>query len=543
VDRNSTPLNSYLKQRQWPLAAFPLLFFSLFFFLPIAEIISTTSSNFFYPIRQIFTNLNFWEVVWFTLWQAALSTVLSILFAVPPIFLLTKYDFKGSKILRSLIAVPFVLPTVVVGSAFTALFTQLNLDHGAFNLRHTSAAILIAHIFFNSSIAIRIISTFWEGLDESPENQARVLGASVYKTFFQITLPRLKPSILSAATTIFLFCVTSFGIILILGGPKSATIETEIWRHATWRGDIDTASVYSLVQLTFVVLLARVLIKKEHNRSEQESLSFRRKSKPTKMHLFSHLTYLFLLFCLPIIFLVKKSLKNDLSDPFAFFSGLLERSNVIPISPLSSLWNSLVFALIATLMAVSLGLITSTLIVHGNKRLSDFMNISTSIPLGISAVTIGFGIFVFFTGPLAGLRNSYWTIPALHSLIGVPFVIRSLVPAMRRIPKHLYESSSLLGANAIKTWLDIDLKMSLRPLIVGAGFAFAVSLGEFGATSFLPRNPDNLTAPLVIYRLLGTPGQELRGQAMALALILGALTSVCIFVIEKVRKNSTNPLF
>ena len=108
---------------------------------------------------------------------------------------------------------------------------------------------------------------------------------------------------------------------------------------------------------------------------------------------------------------------------------------------------------------------------------------------------------------------------------------------MRRIPKHLYESSSLLGANAIKTWLDIDLKMSLRPLIVGAGFAFAVSLGEFGATSFLPRNPDNLTAPLVIYRLLGTPGQELRGQAMALALILGALTSVCIFAIEKVRKK------
>ena len=128
-------------------------------------------------------------------------------------------------------------------------------------------------------------------------------------------------------------------------------------------------------------------------------------------------------------------------------------------------------------------------------------------------------------------------IPALHALLGIPFVIRSVVPTMRRIPTLLYENSQLLGVKPIKSWFNIDLKLSLRSLLVGAGFSFAISLGEFGATSFLPRNPDTLTAPLVIYRLLSTPGQELRGQAMALSVILAFITSLSIFLIEMVRKT------
>lgn len=536
MDRNNTPLNQAIGQKQWLLVLLPFSYFSFFFFLPVLKIFGTTSNAFFHPIRKILFESSFWEIVWFTLWQAAVSTVLSILFAFPAIFLFSKYDFKGLRVIRSLVTIPFVLPTVVVGSAFTAVFSKFNLDQGMLNLRHTVFAVLLAHIFFNSSIAIRVISSFWEGLDDSPENQARILGANIYKTFFQITIPRILPAIISAATTIFLFCVTSFGVILILGGPKTATIETEIWRHAIWRGDITQASVFAVIQFTFVTILSVFLVRNEKKVTKTESLSLKRKTKPRKLVLTAHLIYLFCLFCLPLIILLDHSLKNYSSDPFAFFSGLTERSNVIPISPLASLWNSLIFAGVATLIAVFLGTLTSALIVHGNRMISNFMNISTSIPLGVSAVTIGFGVFVFFTGSLAGLRNSFWLIPILHALIGIPFVVRGLVPAMRRIPSRFYESSSLLGVTPLRTWFDLDLRLSMRPLLVGAGFSFAISLGEFGATSFLPRNPDNLTAPLVIYRLLGTPGQELRGQAMALAIVLAAITSFSIFTIEQIRK-------
>ena len=123
----------------------------------------------------------------------------------PDMKMRTLGEFKGKKILRSLITIPFVLPTVVVGSAFTAVFTRFNIDEGSINLRHTVWAILIAHTFFNAYIAIRIISTYWEGLNNNPENQSRILGTGRLHTFFKITLPRLNPALFSAATTIFLF--------------------------------------------------------------------------------------------------------------------------------------------------------------------------------------------------------------------------------------------------------------------------------------------------------------------------------------------------
>ena len=537
MDRNGASLKSFIRFKEWGIALLPISFFTLLFFLPVFYILRETFNYSFSPLREVFDNSRFWSIAWFTLWQALLSTIFSILFAFPTIYLFTKYDFRGNRFLRAVVTIPFVLPTVVVGSAFTAVFARFNLDTGTVNLRHTVWAILFAHIFFNASIAIRIISTFWEGLNDHPESQSRILGASRISTFFQITVPRLRPALFSAAATIFLFCVTSFGVILILGGPKNSTIETEIWRQAIWRGDISTASVFAFIQLVFVIFLASTLIRAEKKTSLSEDLSVKTKRKPRKGIIVFHFTYLFCLFGLPIFTLLQRSLNPGNSGLFTFFTGLTKRTNVIPITPISSLWNSLYFALLASFIALFIGILTSIVIVHGSKKLSSFLNVSASIPLGVSAVTIGFGIFLAFSGPLANLRTSQWMIPMLHALLGVPFVVRSVVPSMRRIPAMFYENSKLLGVNPLKSWFNIDLKLSYRSLVVGAGFSFAISLGEFGATSFLPRNPDTLTAPLVIYRLLNTPGEELRGQAMALSVILAGITALSIFLVELVRKS------
>ncbi|MFL3011426.1 MAG: ABC transporter permease [Acidimicrobiales bacterium] len=537
MDRNGASLKPFIRFKEWAVALLPISFFTLLFFLPVFYILREAFNYSLSPIREVLNNARFWSIAWFTLWQALLSTFFSILFAFPTIYLFTKYDFRGSRFLKAVVTIPFVLPTVVVGSAFTAVFARFNLDAGTLNLRHTVWAILFAHTFFNTSIAIRIISTFWEGLNDHPESQSRILGASRISTFFQITVPRLRPALFSSATTIFLFCVTSFGVILILGGPKNSTIETEIWRQAIWRGDISTASIFAFIQLAFVVLLASILIRAEKKTSLYEDLSVGIKRKPRKGIIVSHFAYLFCLFGLPIFILLERSLNPGKSGLFTFFTGLTKRSNVIPIAPISSLWNSLYFALLAAFIALFIGMLASIIIVHGSKKLSTFLNVSASIPLGVSAVTIGFGIFLAFSGPLASLRTSQWMIPMLHALLGIPFVVRSVVPSLRRIPSVFYENSKLLGVNPLKSWFNIDLKLSYRSLLVGGGFSFAISLGEFGATSFLPRNPDTLTAPLVIYRLLSTPGEELRGQAMALSVILAGITALSIFLVELIRKS------
>ena len=89
---------------------------------------------------------------------------------------------------------------------------------------------------------------------------------------------------------------------------------------------------------------------------------------------------------------------------------------------------------------------------------------------------------------------------------------------------------------------EIDVPIGMRGLLVGAGFAFAVSLGEFGATSFLPRRPENLTAPMALFRLLSTPGDLLRGQAMALSVVLMVLVATAVLVIESGRRGNEGVL-
>jgi thiamine transport system permease protein len=103
---------------------------------------------------------------------------------------------------------------------------------------------------------------------------------------------------------------------------------------------------------------------------------------------------------------------------------------------------------------------------------------------------------------------------------------------LRRVDERMREAAAVLGASPARVRREIDLPIAGRGLAVGAAFAFAVSLGEFGATSFIPRRPENLTAPIALFRLLGVPGETLRGQAMALAVVLMILTATAVIVID-----------
>jgi thiamine transport system permease protein len=154
------------------------------------------------------------------------------------------------------------------------------------------------------------------------------------------------------------------------------------------------------------------------------------------------------------------------------------------------------------------------------------------LPLGASAVTVGFGMLIALDEPPLDFRSSRWLVPVAHALIGVPFVMRIVVPTLRGIDVRLREAAATLGATPARVRREIDLPIAARALSVGAGFSFAVSLGEFGATSFLPRHPDQLTAPLALFRLLSQPGHALRGQAMALAVVLMLATALSVLVIE-----------
>jgi thiamine transport system permease protein len=155
------------------------------------------------------------------------------------------------------------------------------------------------------------------------------------------------------------------------------------------------------------------------------------------------------------------------------------------------------------------------------------------LPLGTSAVTIGFGFIVALGWPV-DLRGSYWLVPIAHALVAVPFVVRSTVPTLRSVPNETREAASVLGASPFRVWREVDLPIVARAALVGAGFAFVISLGEFGATSFIAR-PNTATIPVMIFRLLGQPGASSFGIAMALSVVLALLTAGVVLAIDRAR--------
>jgi thiamine transport system permease protein len=195
--------------------------------------------------------------------------------------------------------------------------------------------------------------------------------------------------------------------------------------------------------------------------------------------------------------------------------------------------NSLRFALIATLLALTIGLAAAAVIAYRRGRVSQWFDALLMLPLGTSAVTIGFGFVVALDAPV-DLRAAWWLVPVAHSLVAIPFVVRSVVPVMRSVRTRLREAAAVLGAPPPRVWREVDLPMVSRAALDGAGFAMAVSLGEFGATAFVAR-PDTPTMPIAIFRFLGRPGALNFGRAMAMSVILMLVTGLAVSLIERFR--------
>jgi thiamine transport system permease protein len=201
-------------------------------------------------------------------------------------------------------------------------------------------------------------------------------------------------------------------------------------------------------------------------------------------------------------------------------------------------WNSLEFAVVATVVAVVVGLCASIVVTRGPRLWAKGLDFLLLLPLAVSAVSVGFGFLISLDEPPLDLRSSWWLIPMAQALVAVPFVVRILVPALASIDGRVREAAAVLGASPAKVWREIDLPLAARSVALAAGFAFALSLGEFGATVFIAR-ADTVTVPVAIVRLLGRPGPSNLGQSMALSTILMVMTTVSLLAMSRLRPRST----
>jgi thiamine transport system permease protein len=529
----------------------PVAFFAAFFAYPVAAIVArglkVDGAWQFGRIAEVVSQPDIRHVLWFTTWQALASTALTLLIALPAAYVFARFDFPGKQVLRAVVTVPFVLPTVVAGTAFLALLGRGGLLDEMWGVRldTTVWAILLAHVFFNYAVVVRTVGGLWSQLDPRQEEAARVLGASRFAAWRKVTLPALAPAVAAASLMVFLFTFTSFGIVQILGGPAYSTLEVEIYRQTSQIFDLSTAAVLTLVQFGAVGAILAIHAWTVRRREtalrlvDASSTTHRPRGAGQRALLGGVLLTIAVLILLPLGVLVQRSLKGPDGYGFTYFRALTSADGgAFLVPPIDAVGNSLQYALAATAIAVLVGGLAAAALTRRAGRFVRGFDALLMLPLGVSAVTVGFGFLIALDEPPLDLRASWILVPLAQALVGVPFVVRTMLPVLRAVDERLREAAAVLGASPWRVWREVDLPMVRRALLVAAGFAFAVSLGEFGATVFIAR-PDNPTLPVAVARLLGRAGELNYGQAMALSTILMVVCAVSLLLLERVRTVST----
>jgi len=533
----------------------PLLFLLAFYLYPLLQVLFLSYTM---QIRELSSGLDrlfessmYLRVAWFTFWQAALSTLLTLLLALPGAFIYARYEFRGKRLLRAVSSVPFVLPTMVTAAAFRALLGSNGLiNHWLMELfrvqappiqlEQTVAFFLLAHVFYNYTLVLRIVGEYWSRIDARTGEAAALLGANPYQVFFRITLPLLTPAVISSALLVFIFCFTSFGIVLLLGGPGQATIEVEIYRQAVNLFNLPMAASLSLLQIliNFMLMWFYVRIGRKSPLSffaDTLPLRTKKAQKPgEKLFLAANLAAMLLLLITPLIALVVASFSAQGGFSIHYYLALFthQSSSVFSLPASQAIFNSLLFALATTILALLIGISATTALAAPTLPCRSLLETLILLPLATSAVTMGFAFIVSLNRPPLDLRDSIAIVPLAHTLVAFPFVVRCLLPALRSIPHALRESAAMLGASPGRIWYRVDLPLTARAIAVSAVFAFSVSMGEFGATSFIAR-PYTPTMPVAIFRYLSQPGDLNYGQAMAMSSILMLVTITAFIALER----------
>jgi thiamine transport system permease protein len=209
--------------------------------------------------------------------------------------------------------------------------------------------------------------------------------------------------------------------------------------------------------------------------------------------------------------------------------------------PLVAIRNSVGFAMVTVLISLLLGTLGAYLLDSGRgtaRRLVAWLDPLFALPLAASAVTLGFGYLISMNRAPVNLISSPILVPVAHALIAFPFVLRTVLPALRSIRPHFREAAAVLGATPRRVWRSIDVPLLARSLVVGAVFAFTISMGEFGATLFIAR-ADYATIPVVIYRFLSQPGDLNIGRALAMSALLMGVCTISFVLIEQFGKGET----
>lgn len=517
-------------------------------------------------ILSVLREEQFTSVIEFTIFQAIISTIVTLIFALPGAYLLSRYRFPGKSVVLALTTVPFVLPPIVMGIGFIAIFgyqgylneimsglsSSVGMEWRPLELLYTKKIIILAHVFYNFPIALRILHSRMDTFDTRLIDASHSMGVGHIKTFFRVVLPQMKYSLISAASLVFTFCFLSFGVILVVGGFSHPTLEVEIYRQ--FRRDLSMAGALLIIEFS-VVIAATALYIWSSRRSRTGKFIARgegfssRVSKANKWvtypAVFLYVLIIGVVVIAPLLAVLHGSFVRDFGGESEYtlhwFRELLsrERDAVLGSSPMGSVLNSLLFGLLTVIISLPMAMAVAYLMDSGGFRGKIGLDTFLLIPIGVSTVSLGKGILMAYSSSL-DLYNTWQVVVLVHVVIAYPFGARAIYTSRREIPGNLIKASESLGAGRLRTFLSVHLPLMLPGILVAAVFAFAISIGEFGAT-LIVSSPEYTTMPVALYRMLNASRDI--GSATAYGAVLILFTFLSFLGIEFTARKIGRSMF
>ena len=459
-----------------------------------------------------------WRMLWSAL-QAALTCGLVLVLGVPIAWVLARFEFAGRAWVLRALMLPFVVPTLVAAMGVLALWGPQGwvVQWGGLSLEGTPYLLLYGNVFFNLCVLVRAATEGMEQVSAARMAAARSLGATPWRAFWRVEWPAVLPWLMSALCLVFLYCFSGFGLALVLGGQRYATVEVEIYTLVAHELQLAQAGVLALWVLLFTGGLAWTYAWVESRLAgpvRADRIARRRPKTAGQWLAVGAALGVLVLFCAaPLAAIVVRAAQTGSAA-----WGILQDPDTLDV-----LWNTVRFSASALVLATLLGLIHAL----AAQRVI-WLRTLVFLPFVVSPILVAFGLLLLYPRWTASAP----LLVAAYALLAYPFVAKSVAAGLDAIPPSLSAAAQTLGASPWRVFWRITFPLLLPALRRGVAFAAATAVGEFAVTLFLSR-PEWATLSTRIYEHLGRPGATHHDAALVLACVLMALALAVFMLIER----------
>lgn len=488
------------------------------------------------------------RIVLFTLWQAMLSTLISVLPAILVARALSRHpNFPGRALLLRLFALPLALPAIVAALGLLALYGRAGYAAGPLSALtgdtwpgiYGLSGILVAHAFFNMPLATRFLLAALDTVSADQWRLASQLGMGAWPTFRLIEWPVMRAALPAVAGLVFMLCVTSFTLVLTLGGgPAATTLEVAIYQALRFDFDPGRAVMLTLVQVAITVAALAMLTRLGATMAADASLSVapRRPRVESAGESLANGLVLMLaaaFICAPLLATLAAGLEANLAR--------LAGDTSVRRAAISSLVLAALAALLSVALSLALVSARGTLVSRrkgrgGASPIERLFEAGAGYVLVVPPVVIGAGWFLALRGLVDPLAAAPVMVVAVNAVMAMPFALRAIRPAHDAAAARNDRLCAALGIRGVNRLRIVDLPVLRRPILTAAAFAMALSLGDLGVVALFGSDAIQ-TLP---YLLLARMGSYRTDDAAGIALFLGLLCLSLLWLADRLAQKEAS---